>query len=132
MPTRCPEGTELLTCTVVVGIEHGKEGADDEDVGIVGKTSHLDGRWRRSQMVFRRLEVLEIRRTRRACALLYLYYLTVRASYGLAVLPAVQNSNSPTAPNPQQLHPTPSNAADRRGPLPRSPASRTSFPCWRL
>jgi hypothetical protein len=34
--------SELLTCTVVEGIEHGKKGADNKDVGELVE-HHLDG-----------------------------------------------------------------------------------------
>lgn len=33
----------LLTCTIVEGIEHGKESADDKDIGILVEL-HLDRR----------------------------------------------------------------------------------------
>ena len=34
--------SELLTCTVVVGIKHGKQGANNKDVGVLVER-HLDG-----------------------------------------------------------------------------------------
>ena len=34
----------VLTCTIVVRIEHGKEGANGEDVRVLRKCRHLDGR----------------------------------------------------------------------------------------
>ncbi len=34
--------SEILTCTIVVRIEHGKKGADDKDIGILVE-HHLDG-----------------------------------------------------------------------------------------
>lgn len=33
-----------LTSTVVIGIEHGKEGADGKDIVVLGKLGHCDGR----------------------------------------------------------------------------------------
>jgi hypothetical protein len=37
-------GKTELTSTVVVGIEHGKEGADGEDIVVSCKLGHCDGR----------------------------------------------------------------------------------------
>jgi hypothetical protein len=39
-----PENSrQLLTCTIVVCIEHGKESANDKDVGVVVELHHLEG-----------------------------------------------------------------------------------------